>query len=183
MLNLNDLAKESFERAKRKGFYDPPPTMLERIALMHTEVSEAHTEGQCSTRIALYYEGSDKPEGFGIELADVVIRIADCCGYADIDLMGAFARASRPRFVTLHGLDAATVALHKTLSNAAEHFRKGELGMFERMGFWRGLPIEFGYAVRQCYQLAFAAALDLNDLIRVKSDYNETRPHKHGKSC
>lgn len=104
MTGLNDLGKEAYERAVRKGFYENPPSVLERIALVHSELSEAceeHRQG----RDGLWYDGA-KPEGLGVELADAVIRIADMCHY---------------------------------------------LG------------------------------LNLDHLIRLKSDYNETRPYKHGK--
>lgn len=41
-------------------------------------------KGRSPTEI--YYSEDDKPEGMGAELADVVIRIMDYCGFAGIDL-------------------------------------------------------------------------------------------------
>lgn len=105
-MNINDLCKESHDRAVRKGFYETPPTIEQRLCLIHSEVSEAleaYREGKLDTRL----NEKGKPEGFWSEIADVIIR---CC-----DLAG----------------------------------RNG---------------------------------VDLAKEIRLKSDYNETRPHKHGKA-
>lgn len=104
-MRIKDIMKESHERAVRKGFYDPPPTIDQRIALIHSEVTEAYEEYR-SGHMATYVE-KGKPEGLPAELADVAIRLFDMCEYLGIDL---------------------------------EHE------------------------------------------IRQKSDYNETRPHKHGKA-
>jgi NTP pyrophosphatase (non-canonical NTP hydrolase) len=104
-MNINDLCKESHDRAVRKGFYDPVPSVEQRLCLIHSEVSEAleaYRAGELETKLS----DKGKPEGFPSELADVVIRICDFAGHLGIDLA------------------------HE---------------------------------------------------IRIKSDYNETRPHKHGK--
>ena len=60
--------------------------VFEKIALCHSELSEAIEElrdGHSPTEV---YYNSTKPEGFGIELADTVIRIMHICGHHDIDL-------------------------------------------------------------------------------------------------
>ncbi len=189
MQSLNALAKESFNRAVSKGFYENPPTVLERIALIHSEISEAHEEGSKGL-IRTYYNGN-KPEGFGIELADVVIRIADHCGCFNIDLDLAMKRSSWRRGgvlmsehgVVVEGLDRCMCLLHGTVSDAAERFREGKLEMQGNGVLWEGFPIEYARAIHQVYRLTDACHLDLDELIRIKSDYNETRPHKHGKAC
>jgi NTP pyrophosphatase (non-canonical NTP hydrolase) len=104
-MNINDLCKESHDRARRKGFYDPEPSVESRLCLIHSEVSEA-LEAYREGRILTEKNEKGKPEGMASELADVVIRICDFAGHLGIDLA------------------------HE---------------------------------------------------IRIKSDYNETRPHKHGK--
>lgn len=85
-MTIRELQKEAHRIAKEKGFYENPPTIENRIALIHSEISEAFEKiraGRAPTEV--YFTG-DKPEGFGIELADVVIRIADACEYYGIDL-------------------------------------------------------------------------------------------------
>lgn len=84
-MRINELAKESYERAQRKGFYDVPPTVPERLALIHSEVSEAlecYRDAEMTTTV----NENGKPEGFPSEIADVVIRCADLAAYMGIDL-------------------------------------------------------------------------------------------------
>lgn len=73
--------------AKEKGWYDPAKSPVESIALMHSELSEALEELRNKDyKINDTYFKNEKPEGFGIELADCVIRIMDTCEYYGIDL-------------------------------------------------------------------------------------------------
>lgn len=84
-MHIHHLCFEAHEISKSKGFYETPPSIPERIALMHSELSEAlesYREGQ-----PLYFYGEKgKPEGLVAELADAVIRIADICGHLGVDL-------------------------------------------------------------------------------------------------
>lgn len=80
------MQKEIYDTAVSKGWYENPPNFGERIALMHSELSEA-LESYRKDEPALWSE-HDKPEGWAIELADVVIRILDYCEHLNIDLEG-----------------------------------------------------------------------------------------------
>jgi NTP pyrophosphatase (non-canonical NTP hydrolase) len=81
---INLLISESYGTAKEKGWYDKPPSFGEQIALMHSELSEALEEYRNNE--PNLYKMCDKPEGIGVELADVCIRIFDSCGHHGIDL-------------------------------------------------------------------------------------------------
>jgi NTP pyrophosphatase (non-canonical NTP hydrolase) len=83
---LNQFCKDAYQNSLDHGFYDNPPTFLERMSLIHSEISEAVEEYRNGKQPDdIYYRGA-KPEGIPVELADALIRIADFCGRNNIDL-------------------------------------------------------------------------------------------------
>lgn len=110
-LTITELIKKAHANATAHGWHEPERTFGELIALCHSELSEAleeyrngHQMDECyyvckSCQLGPCELGnsdsrseycascpSPKPEGIAIELADVVIRIADMCGLYGIDL-------------------------------------------------------------------------------------------------
>ncbi len=97
-MTLKELVKAAHSNAKAHGWWDGDSHNIpEKLALVHSEISEALEEirngipptktyyrRDVSSTGAISY--CEKPEGFGVELADAVIRIADLCGYLGIDL-------------------------------------------------------------------------------------------------
>ena len=81
---------ESHQISKSKGWWENPDKNVgELLALIHSEISEAlevyrdyGVEGLNKT----WLEPDGKPEGFTIELADAMIRIADLCGGFGLNL-------------------------------------------------------------------------------------------------
>lgn len=74
-MGINEMVRRAHENAQVHGFYDNPPELGTMIALVHSELSEA-----------LEALRNKDNKNFAVELADTVIRIADLCGYCDIDL-------------------------------------------------------------------------------------------------
>jgi len=95
-LTIAALIAESWQTADDKGWHElKARTFVEELALFHSELSEALNEVRDGHDVReVYYAPEDlslvkKPEGVPIELADVIIRIADTCKSRGIDLEAA----------------------------------------------------------------------------------------------
>lgn len=75
--SLQAIAARINDNAHKHGFWeqDNYPTLGDKIALIHSELSEAL---ECyRNHEAWYWEDEGKPEGIGVELLDAAIRILD----------------------------------------------------------------------------------------------------------
>lgn len=95
VLTLNELARDSHDTAKARGFYDDfnrlrkilqaktdgfvlgEMRVSQLLALIHTEVSEA---------LEAVRKGHLENDNFQEELADILIRVFDLAGWLEIDL-------------------------------------------------------------------------------------------------
>lgn len=83
--SINEMAKLCYCLSKDSGWHDKPVEDGTRIALIHSEVSEA-LEG---LRKNLMDDHLPNRKMVEVELADTIIRIFDFAGYKGYDLGGA----------------------------------------------------------------------------------------------
>jgi NTP pyrophosphatase (non-canonical NTP hydrolase) len=94
-MTINELCKAANDASVKAGWQDEPRSFGDLIALMHSELTEAFEEfraGHALDEVYLTPTKPNKPEGVPVELADAVIRIAQCCGQYGIDLEDAITR-------------------------------------------------------------------------------------------
>jgi NTP pyrophosphatase (non-canonical NTP hydrolase) len=79
-ITVKQLVGEVMKQAKEKGFGTKPSEIdvAEKIALIHSEVSEAFE--------AYRHKNIDGEHGFTQELGDAVQRILHLCGIFDVDI-------------------------------------------------------------------------------------------------
>lgn len=107
-MTITELVQQAYAMAVNKGFHDAKaPNLDQKLLLVVSELAEAQDELRQghqpwevytrrpefnNARLIWSIGGVDptyeKPEGFGIELADALIRIADLAGMLGLDLEG-----------------------------------------------------------------------------------------------
>lgn len=91
-MSINSLATEIHRTAIQKGWWAGEGRDVGTVlCLIHSEVSEALEEwrngyGFTEIRWEPTGAGRTKPEGFPIEMADVIIRVLDACARWHIDI-------------------------------------------------------------------------------------------------
>lgn len=89
-MNFEAMQWDVHTLAKSKGWWDDKDVTCipEKLCLIHSEISEALEEYRNGSDIHnQYYDGvTEKPEGFGIELADIIIRTLDLSEWLGINL-------------------------------------------------------------------------------------------------
>ena len=90
--DINGMAQEAFDNAEAHGFHDRDPFYIppvpEMLMLIVSEAAEAMEEHRKSIiwEPDIRYREDGKPEGFGPELADIIIRVGHLAAAQDIDL-------------------------------------------------------------------------------------------------
>ena len=92
--SIREWQKEIHKLSREKGWWDDPNRNVgEVLSLFHSEISEALEEYRTNhgPDIDYYFKvGSEhnpnKPEGFWIEIADLLIRVFDFAEKYDVDL-------------------------------------------------------------------------------------------------
>jgi len=91
-MTITEMSEAAYNNSKAKGFWDEhptgplhPETIASKLALIHSEVSEALEDARDGNMTSRCDE-KGKPIGFGSELADIVIRVGDLAKRLGIDL-------------------------------------------------------------------------------------------------
>lgn len=69
-------------------------------------------------------------------------------------------------------------------TEAFEHYRDGQYVneiFYTGNGKPDGIPVEFADIIIRVLDLAERHGMSMEEAIRIKHNYNKTRPHKHGK--
>lgn len=182
-MNFKDFQKEIHDYAKGKGWWDSPRTLGALIALCHSELSEAlvayrgNDIGPGITQV-IYVEG--KPEGVAVELADTVIRILDMAEYYQKDL-SIWLEVSieetinkAETYAAVYGLASENLTLPDYIAEAHRALSKA---------YWPGSALD-GLYLSCCIAVIAVMSkrydIPLEEAIRVKMEYNRTRPYRHG---
>ena len=164
VVDFDSLTCVAHAMAVDKGWREGERSAVECWVNFHAELSEAWEEYRCG-RMATWYAadaatvlrsgGVPKPEGFWVEIGDLLIRIADYVGSRRFDVAHA------------EGLDFC----RETWADIP--------GVVSRLHYEIATN-EFTDAVDICETFAAAHKVDLYAIIREKLRYNATRPHRHG---
>ena len=179
-MDLKALQKEAHAIAKEKGWWDEGRTFGDLIALVHSELSEALEAYRLNPNSVgpIYWHnvGTKRPPcGVAIELADVVIRVADMAEHYH------------------WALDAAPIP---------EPEEWTEFSPAKSFGDWIGLchihasdaliaawmpperftspRVSLNLVVRTVQRMAAHYGIDLDAAIEAKMEYNRTRSYRHG---
>lgn len=193
MKNINELINDIHRNAVNHGWWEEERSRAEIYALIHSELSEALEEYR-NRRPMIYYilemEQGDgtisqeictdfdnkflspyKPEGIAVELADVVIRILDYLGSKKEDLWHPYCGVYEMLKKCLDDRENASIARlvlsgHYYLVKAFNNRAHESLSLIIYMA-----QIEKWLELNK---------IDLEEIIKIKHEYNKTRPYKHG---
>jgi hypothetical protein len=188
--------------AVEHGFYDKPVPFEQIISLIHSELSEALEEmrtgnpaayvmrhayesaenGICdtsSTKITDVegWKTNEKPCGVAVELTDAIIRILDYFGYANID-----ASEIEPMVYEDEDDDGEIVTVEKTPMYIIADAHSLVSAAWKERNSKFGITCELTDAAGACMTLIEQLGCNVEELIKIKSEYNESRPPKHGKA-
>lgn len=203
---IADLCRRSHEMSRSKGWYDGHEKDQRSIALItlliQSELSEALEEWRSNRRFdEVYYtykhDGTVievphgglkddapvekyKPEGIGVELADVVIRAAQRSGSDAFDLQGAVADF-RDRLNGKFTADFEEMLATEMGNLSMAYLVTTPYGGDLFKGKFSVEPLTWvALAVAGVWSFCDQVGVDLWSCIELKERYNATRSHRHG---
>lgn len=150
-----------------KGWYDEKVPFLQAMALLLTEVNEAHD--------ASHSEGH---RAFGAELADIYIRLLDDCERYGVDLVTATDIYRFPVRATTGLIDTDLWFLIAPIVNAIEAYRVHGVDLDDRVG--PEIKRCFAQIYHNLEAVCRSYSVDLAGAFDTKMVKNWTRPYRHG---
>lgn len=190
-MNYNDWAKQIHENAVKHGWYDKPISQYEYAALFHSEINEAFEEyrkgapdvywncgvtgeicAPASECDCAYYGAewecthrNQEPHGIAIELIDLAIRLLD---YA---------------YAKEYNVDAARLVIVDPMECFAAMINDFHEAVYILTNSACGPSLVCAF-IDAISRYCTSKGLDFETLLRLKHEYNKTRPYRHGgKRC
>lgn len=157
MLEITATIRMAHENAREKGFWESE-NVGEHFALVHTEAEEFENA---------FFDSGNPIE----EVADIVIRVFDLCGYLAVTLPQNVLSPT-PVQMSMEPEDFA-IQIHRFTARATQAHRKSRADeVIENLDA----------IVRYCalYSEGFFGSGALENMIRQKMTSNAARPRKHG---
>jgi len=163
-------AWECYQSAEYPWPGQVPQSTSERAGLVGYRLGESIVEG--------------KPEGLIVELADVVIRVADLAGALGLPLAGSCSGLSVGG--SAFDVDAELTDLFSPRTcTEQEHFNELRHYVDAATEHLRSTSVfslsdALARLLAECQRMATYFGLDLVHAVETKMTYNRTRPHRHG---
>lgn len=172
-VNLTELAKEIHAAAVEKGFWDVEDALDKHLAKMISELGEIVQADRAGIMYEVERDGA-KPEGVAAEIADFAMMVIDLLAHygADFDEV----RNVCLNYDELKAIAAQTDAYMVALLLAAKllNFAK------EPSGVEGGSDLS--YTIHIAAAWTETHGYDLWEIIRLKMEYNKSRPKLHGRA-
>jgi len=193
---LIDYIKEVHNIAKSKGWWEKPIKIEDLILLSNCELCEAVEElRKDHSPNHVYYSGkmepdgtvtNNKPEGFPIEISDMMIRVFDYLGYI-CEIKGAY-----------NWNEIYFYSFDEIIENNFEETFKKVLDIYTLDERYHGdINQKLYYLGKELFKvekyqdlikviililnLDYRFTLDLEGAMKIKIEFNRTRPYRHGK--